>query len=305
MEKIKVSILVPVYKCEQFIQKCCESLFAQTLNELECIFFDDGSPDRSVEIINEVLSHYPSRTKSVKIISTPENNGVAYVRNQLIHKACGKYLLFVDSDDYIEPDTASLLYKTAEQHNADVVSFDFLCENKKRTSLRNFHYTSLQACLFDVVSNNWGVVWRFLFKKEVIDKSRIMFPHGLQGGEDYVFCVKFLVSSKNIATLSKPLYHYVTYNTSSLITTQNLGSLYDQYKATQIVEEYLKEKGDADIYSKALDMRKYGVKSNIYTCIEKNWGTLFRAKIACAIRRYSQKIRTLIFLLKSKSKHNA
>lgn len=297
---MRVSILVPVYKSESFIKRCCVSLFSQTFEDIEYIFVDDCSPDKSISVVRQCLRDYPSRQNATRVIQLDENKGVAFVRNLLLKEAQGEYLLFVDSDDWIEVNAVEILYNKAHEKNADVVSFGFYCENENRTTQRSFHYECKDECLQDVIGNNWGVVWRFLFRNDLVKNNLISFPQGLQGGEDYVFCVKTIFYALNIISLNHSLYHYVTYNSGSLISTKNIDSIVHQYKATAIVEDFLKTQDKYHLYTNALNERKYYVMSLFKSFFGARYGNLIITKYKCRYKFYFQKIKNLSRLVFNK-----
>ena len=101
---MKVSILVPIYNVEKFFSRCLESLFNQTYQNIEYVFVNDCTPDNSMVVLHNFMEKYPSRAKLVRIIENTNNCGIAIVRNTLIKNATGDYVLFVDSDDWIEED---------------------------------------------------------------------------------------------------------------------------------------------------------------------------------------------------------
>ena len=122
--KPKVSIVVPVYKVEAYIEQFVRSLFEQTLEDLEFIFVDDASPDESVAIIKRVLDEYPQRKGQVKFIRHEHNMDLPQTRKDGLNAATGEYLIYVDSDDWVEPNYAELLYTKAQETNADIVVCD-------------------------------------------------------------------------------------------------------------------------------------------------------------------------------------
>ena len=130
----KVSVVVPVYKAEKYIEKCAESLFGQSLAEMEFIFVDDCSPDRSIEIIEKVLDRYPKRKGQVKIIRHEINKKVSAARKTGVDAATGEYIIFCDSDDWVDTDMYLELYRAAVVDNSDVVYCDlfFVVNNVKQ-----------------------------------------------------------------------------------------------------------------------------------------------------------------------------
>lgn len=116
-----VSVIVLVYKAEEYIEKCARSLFEQTLEDIEYVFVDDCSPDRSMEILSRVLDDYPQRRSQVKIVRNQTNRGQAYSRQKGVEAASGDYIIHCDSDDYVEKDIYGKLYSKALSDNLDIV----------------------------------------------------------------------------------------------------------------------------------------------------------------------------------------
>ena len=128
----KISVIVPVYNAEEFLPQCLDSILAQTLTELEIICIDDGSPDNSGKILDDYAK------KDNRIIVIHQNNGgVSLARNTGIKNAAGKYIGFVDPDDWIDKDFYQNLYQAAEDYQADIVGTGFCSfkNNKKKTNI--------------------------------------------------------------------------------------------------------------------------------------------------------------------------
>ena len=110
MFKYKVSILVPIYNVENYIESCACSLFEQTMEEIEYVFIDDCGTDNSISLLNNILEKYPERKDNVRVIHNLRNLGIGQSRNKAVENALGEYLYYVDSDDFIEKNTIQLLY---------------------------------------------------------------------------------------------------------------------------------------------------------------------------------------------------
>ena len=121
----QVSIIVPVYKVEQFVGRCARSLFGQTFHDLEFIFVDDASPDRSIQIIKDVLKEYPEREPQCVFLRHPVNKGLTSTRNTGLRRATGKYILHCDSDDWQDVRMVEKMYAAVADKNADVAICDF------------------------------------------------------------------------------------------------------------------------------------------------------------------------------------
>ena len=122
----KVSVLVPIYGVEHYIERCARSLFEQTYPNLEYVFVNDCTPDRSVDILKQVMESYPNRVDAVKVINHNTNRGIAAARNTLIDNAVGDYVCYVDSDDWLELDAIEKLVKKLMESGAEIVSGSYL-----------------------------------------------------------------------------------------------------------------------------------------------------------------------------------
>ena len=119
MSEYKVSVIVPVYKVEQYLRQCMDSLVGQTLQEIEIVAVNDGSPDNSLQILEEYQIKYPQKVRVFSI----ENQGVSHARNYGFSLSRGEYILFVASDDFLEKDACRKLYEKAVAHGNDLILF--------------------------------------------------------------------------------------------------------------------------------------------------------------------------------------
>ena len=125
----KVSVVIPVYRVEAYMERCAVSLFSQTLEDMEFIFVDDGSPDRSMDILREVLQRYPDRIPQTRLEAMPVHSGLAAVRKKGLLTASGDFVITCDSDDYVDPDMYGELYRSAILQEADLVQCDIEVRN--------------------------------------------------------------------------------------------------------------------------------------------------------------------------------
>ena len=118
---IKVSVIIPIYKAEKYILRCIHSLFDQTLDEIEFIFVDDCSPDKSIQILNQAIEQYPERKNHVKIIRLNKNSKQAAARQVGLDNATGMYVIHCDPDDWVDLDFYETLFLAAIQSDLDIV----------------------------------------------------------------------------------------------------------------------------------------------------------------------------------------
>jgi glycosyltransferase involved in cell wall biosynthesis len=207
----KVSVIVPVYAVEKYIRQCVHSLFSQTWEDCEFIFVDDGSPDRSIAILEDVLDReFPQRRSQVKILHEA-NSGPQIARVTGLEAATGDFVIQVDSDDWAEPDYIKRLVETAVEEDADVVYCDFFKEYPKKNKVyREGDFTPSTGpvaakCMHNSIIR--GYMWNKLERRSLYDLSSMFIPrHGYH--EDLVFQTQALCKADKVFHLKEPLYHY-------------------------------------------------------------------------------------------------
>lgn len=278
---MKVSILVPVYNVEKYFARCLETLFSQTYSGIEYVFVNDCTPDKSMYVLQETLERYPSRANSVKIIENKQNLGIAIVRNTLLENATGEYVLFVDSDDWIEVDAIEKFVDKALQSNADIVGCDYFEEYHDRQVLFKQSYPShhVEAMKAMTLLRIKGVLWKLFMRRELIVHNNIYFVPEVQFGEDYIFCCKLFFYAKSFSCVDEALYHYVQYNPNNYCSTDSGLRIESFSRAITIVETFYREKGVYDILEKELLQRKFLSKSSYVLDAKKRdikkWASYF------------------------------
>lgn len=217
---IKISVIIPIYKVEQFIIRCAVSLMEQTLNEVEYIFVNDATPDNSIVLLNEVLGRYPERKDSIQIIAHKKNKGLPAARNTGLSVAQGEYIFHCDSDDFVELDMLEQLYGKATETDADIVWCDWwLSFAKNERYMKQPEYgtpiDALKGMLSGVMKFN---VWNKLIKRKLYTDSNITFPAGYGMGEDMTM-MRLFARAEKVVYLPKAFYHYVQLNTGAFSKT--------------------------------------------------------------------------------------
>lgn len=235
----KVSIIVPVYNVENYVEKCLQTLVNQTLEGIEIIVVNDGSTDKSKEIIQRFIKENLS---SNIIYLEKENGGLSDARNYGMNYATGEYIAFLDSDDYVENTIYEKMYNKAISENADYVECDFYWEypNKKRED-KGVRYTNKK----EMFVHARVVAWNKLIKKEIIKEK---FPYGMHY-EDVEFFYKLLPNVTKFAFIAEPLIHYIQRD-NSLVNKQGretaqifeiLDNVIKYYKENNLYNDYLEE----------------------------------------------------------------
>ena len=222
---MKVSIVIPVYRAEKYMERCVDSVLAQTYENIEVILVEDGSPDRC----GEICDAYAKKDARVKVIHK-ENEGVSKARNTGLKEVTGEFVQFVDSDDALKPNMTELLVKNMAEQSGDLVICGFYEENLNYSKVSKpgdepgvyDQKKFLQNITKNPYSFHYGVLWNKLFRTELL-KEQVAFSQDMDFGEDFIFNLHYLKYAKRIVVIEEPLYSYVRYNTDSLMYIQAKG----------------------------------------------------------------------------------
>lgn len=234
----KVSIIVPVYNAEKGIRRCIESILNQDYNDIELIAINDGSKDNSGKILDEYA------TKDTRmIVIHKENSGVSDTRNIGLSKASGKYIQFLDADDYIPVDSTKSMVRAMESNNVDLVVSDFYrmvgdILSKKGSIINDKPMSRNEYASFMAESPAdyyYGVLWNKLYKASIIKEYGIIMDKSLSFCEDTVFNLEYLLHCNSVYALQIPVYYYI--KTEGSLVSQNL-SISKIYNAKTNIFKY-------------------------------------------------------------------
>lgn len=229
-----ISIIVPIYNAEKYISKCVDSIINQTKKELEIILINDGSTDKTEEIIK---SYQDKRIKYFK----NKNQGIGKTRNFGIEKAKGKYIMFLDSDDFLEKNACELLYNKAESNNLDLVMCDFykLYDNGNLEEVRQPSFKNSSLKDNPKILSEYLSPWAKIYKRDIIIKNNLRFVENLKY-EDAPFVTVALDKAKKIGKVDECLNYYVIHGNSE--TTVRDKRVFDILKIIDLIRKYFKNK---------------------------------------------------------------
>lgn len=247
-----ISICVPVYSVEDYIERCARSLFEQTYAEIEYVFVDDCTPDNSIAVLKQVLSDYPKREKAVKIIRHDRNRGLAVARNTAIEHATGDFILWVDADDSIDCSLVDKLQLIQKKTDADIVCYDIKIIYKDHVDyLINGDYCNgrdllKRMLLREAPHQQCG----HLINKKIIDSNGIKCVEGINQSEDYQMMIQIAYFANNVATLHESLYYYDRSRVDSYSNNTTDESLCQVSKTADIIESFFLKHNEKDLVEK-------------------------------------------------------
>ena len=229
----KVSVIIPCYNVEEYIEKCINSVLNQTYENIEVILINDGSTDNTSQVILKVIEN-----KENVIYITNKNTGVSNARNTGIKAATGDYIMFIDSDDYISSNTIKNMYKLMERYNTDLVKCniqkEYILENRVEkvkpiySKVRYIENSSFSNTIHKKIlsTETMNSACNSLYKTNIIKENNLLFREDIHNGEDAIFFMNYVDNSKSIVYTPTAYYNYTIKNTGLTGTALSMEKLW-------------------------------------------------------------------------------
>ena len=232
-----VTVIVPVYGVEKYIVECAESLFAQTYSDMEYVFCDDCTPDRSMELLCEVMERYPERKEHVRIIRNEQNKGLGGTRRHLISHINSEVFLIVDSDDILPPDAVKILVNRMKETDTDIVDGAYaIYVDEKAGKIVIPPHDEPSKYLDKILCQNIILprVWGRLYKTSVLDKVKDLFIEGIDFAED-ICATSRLACVTSRSWTDEVVYYYRTDNINSYTRNITKRNILSYFRAMSVV----------------------------------------------------------------------
>ena len=246
---IELSVIFPMYKVEQYLEKCLQTVTAWDAPYVEFLFVNDGSPDNSANVIKE----YSKKDKRVKLLNK-ENGGCASARQFGIDHSLGRYIGLIDPDDFIDPTMFKKLLSRAMTGNYDIAYsgyYEFYEESQTFKAIEDvtgFPYTegtSDTKLIDDLIAYRRIAIWRGIYKKELLDNNNISFHIDLKRFDDLPFKVETLARAKSVVSVDEPLYYYRMGRPGQDVSA-NDERLYVHFEIFKYLDEFFKNFRSSD-----------------------------------------------------------
>ena len=257
-----ITIVVPVYNIENYLDRCISSIINQSFQNFELILVDDGSSDSSGSICDK----YAQNDNRIKVIHKT-NGGVASARDYVLVSAEGEYIIHVDPDDWVEPNMLDELYKKACTFNADMVICDYFLndrDDQKYVKQEPTDCADYRKIIHEMLYNLHGSCWNKLVRRSCILKNNIHFIPGINYCEDLLFNIKLLSHDIKVVYLPKAFYHYVQLGSSAV---HHKDKIFFKY-AMDVVKELEMYPMKESVSQEDIDFRKAKIKAfAFYECL--------------------------------------
>ncbi|QNF26190.1 glycosyltransferase family 2 protein [Metabacillus elymi] len=232
----KVSVIVPVFNCEKFLYKCIESICKQTYSNIEIIVVNDGSTDNTEKIVLKMKEQ-----ENRIIYYKQENSGPSEARNKGISLSKGEYLIFIDSDDTVEPSYIEMLLNEMLISKADLVCCGYKDISEYGiVNYSDFHFNNsatVHSIMEMVCNGTGGVLWSKIFKKELISKNSLKMDKDIFMSEDLIFVLQYVSNCNSFALLNEYLYNYNRLNQGSISSNISIDYLQNYISVSKLLEK--------------------------------------------------------------------
>lgn len=248
----KVTVVVPVYNAEQCIERCVRSLFEQTLADIEYVFVDDCTPDRSMHVLEELLKEYPERAQSTVIIRHEKNTGQSGARRDGMKVATGEYIIHCDADDWVDPDMYEAMYEKAKSAGVEAVCCDIVMEfDGYSTTLSVTDAYDDHQLMYDCkapVSVEYFSMCNRLVSRNVFERNVILPFEGVNMWDDVGLCTRVRFYTRGTAVINKGFYHYNRQNEQSTTRRPLLERAREQELCISCIEDFFRKEDSHDKY---------------------------------------------------------
>ena len=276
-----ISVIIPVYNVERYIERCIHSIINQTYTEsVECIVVNDCTPDNSMKIVEKLVADYKGDIH-FKLLYHEQNEGIAAVRNAGLYAASGDYIVYIDSDDYCEPDMLAKMYAKAIEADADIVIADMwhtfedkeIYFSSKKVSCDKV--ARLKECMI-----YFGAIIDKMIKRSLYTNNNIVFQKGLNYGEDSLVMLSLFYYANTIVNIPSAFIHYVQYNTASYTKSLSRSSLDNMVEVGERKIALLTQWGMQDVLAAEIQIIRMNIWFQLMLCskgsLQRKWNSYYR-----------------------------
>ena len=264
-ETTALSVIVPIYNIDSFIGKCAESLFTQTMEDIEFIFVNDCTPDNSIQILHEILDRFEERKKQSRIISMERNSGLAAARNRGIEEAKGEYIIACDGDDWVDSELYLSMYNEAVRSGADMVVCGVTNEYAKTRIIErsNLKETTGKDLMRNLYKSNMKLYsCNKMIRRSLLTQNNIRCWEKLNMWEDVGFISRLFYVTGKVVEIPGPTYHYNRLNANSITSIVKKTHLQQMVDVVSGISAFYEEKEDYQDFKKSVDYLKFICKCN-------------------------------------------
>lgn len=277
----KITICVPIFGSERYIEKCARSLFKQKYPNIEFVFVNDCTKDGSVDVLKSVILDYPLLADCIKIINHEINLGLAAARLTGLNSATGDYIWFVDADDWVE-DNALVKLQVPIHDGNDLIVFSFYEEHETMTVKKKVENVNVSRVLLHDVSPS---IWKCVIKRSVLIKYSLQPVVGINYIEDFFMLSRLVLVSSKIITLSNLyLYHYNCTNMSSIMNSINIKAKEQCAYAASLIYKFYVEHNSDNLYKNELTILMLRRYLDLY---ESDSNNSFCKKLKLSLKKHS------------------